>query len=301
MSLAPTYRINVAAELSGVSENLIRAWERRYGVLTPARTGSGYRSYERADIEVLKRLKQLTEQGVSISEAVKLVPQLLREVKEQLAQEGTIGLPRKANSRLEGRRELEPSRWRDELFGAAQRFDQAAIDTLMDEGLRRPPLAFFEELVAPLLREVGERWHAGKLSISEEHLLTNAARQRVISLLANAPRKAKWHVVCACLPSEQHELGLLGAALHFRHAGWKVTYLGARTPFAQLRRVVAAVKPDVVAVSAIRDGKALEGLERVLPAGTRVVAGGAGAKHRPHGLTLIDGPADWDRLFKEFT
>lgn len=292
MSLEPTYRINVAAELSGVSENLIRAWERRYGVLIPARTGSGYRSYERADIEVLKRLKQLTEQGVSISEAAKLVPQLLREVKEQLAQEGTIGLPRE---------ELEPSRWRDELFGAAQRFDQAAIDTLMDEGLRQPPLAFFEDLVAPLLREVGERWHAGKLSISEEHLLTNAARQRLVSLLANAPKLAKRHVVCACLPSEQHELGLLGAALHFRHAGWKVTYLGARTPFAQLRRVVAAVKPDVVAVSVIRDGKALEGLERVLLPGTRVVAGGAGAKHRPDGVTLIDGPADWDRLFKEFT
>ncbi|MDP1821616.1 MAG: MerR family transcriptional regulator [Archangium sp.] len=278
MSVEPTYRINVAAELSGVSENLIRAWERRYGVPRPARTGGGYRSYERADIDLLKRLKQLTEQGVPISEAVKLVD------------DG-------AGSR---RREADPTRWRDELFGAAQRFDQAAIDTLMDEGLRSPPLVFFEVLVAPLLREVGARWHAGTLSISEEHLITNAARQRLISLLSNAPRQAKRHVVCACLPSEQHEVGLLGAALHFRHAGWKVTYLGARTPFAQLRRVVTTVKPDVVALSAIRGGKALDGLVGTLPPGTRVVAGGVGAKRQPDGITLINGPEDWDRLFKEF-
>src|SRR5690349_21233893 len=75
-----TYRIHIAAELSGVRVELIRAWERRYGVLSPERTPAGYRVYTDRDVALLKRLKQLTDEGVAISEAAKLLPQLRAEV-----------------------------------------------------------------------------------------------------------------------------------------------------------------------------------------------------------------------------
>ena len=78
----PTFRIQMAAEISGVKEGLIRAWERRYGVLKPARSPGGYRTYTQADIEVLKRLKRLTEEGVAIAEAVKLLPSIRREARD---------------------------------------------------------------------------------------------------------------------------------------------------------------------------------------------------------------------------
>jgi DNA-binding transcriptional MerR regulator len=290
MNAEPTYRINVAAEMSGVSENLIRAWERRYGVPKPIRTAAGYRAYARSEIEILKRLKQLTQQGVSIAEAVLLVPTLTREVKSVLAREDQTQPPQV----------VEYGAWRDELLRAAQRFDQTAIDVALDDAMNgRPPLAFFDELVAPLLQEVGARWHSGALSVAEEHLISNAVRQRLATLLTNAPKRARRHVVCACAPSEDHDLGLLGAALRFRHAGWKVTYLGARTPFDQLARAVTALRPDVVAVSSVRDGRELKGLRKAIPEG-RIVVGGGGVKGRIPGVDTISSAEDWARLFEEF-
>ena len=147
-----TYRINVAAEMSGVSEGLIRAWERRYGVLKPKRTPSGYRAYTESDITVLKRLKQLTEEGVSIAEAVKLLPSIKRDVKEQLdkAERATPRAPKAGQT----------DKWRHEILVAAERLDQLTLDFPMiaTEEAKGPmvaalhaerslPLAFIDDMV----------------------------------------------------------------------------------------------------------------------------------------------------------
>src|SRR5688572_30038252 len=76
-----TYRIRAVAQLTGLSEQVIRAWERRYGILSPKRTPGGYRAYTEEDIAILRRLRELTEQGVSIGDAARLVSQLRREVR----------------------------------------------------------------------------------------------------------------------------------------------------------------------------------------------------------------------------
>lgn len=293
-----TYRINVAAEMSGVSEGLIRAWERRYGVLKPKRTPSGYRAYTEADIAVLKRLKQVTEEGVSIAEAVQLLPGIKRDVREALEQRAQPKPP------LPG----QPQRWRQEILIAAERLDQQSVELVLDEAMASiPPLAFWDEVLAPLQREVGERWHAGSLTIAEEHLVTQAARQRVITLLHQAPRRSKRHVVCACFPKEDHELGLMGAALRFRHAGWRVTFLGARTPVEHLARVVRVVQPQVVALSCVNDEgvdvfrNALTALMLERGSGATFVVGGRGAELNRStvealGAKVVATSAEWDAL-----
>lgn len=294
-----TYRINVAAEMSGVSEGLIRAWERRYGALKPKRTASGYRAYTELDIEVLKRLKQLTSEGVSIAEAVRLLGAVRKQAREALE---AADVPRRAPQA----EQLE--RWRQEVLVAAERLDQQAIERALDEAMASlPPVAFFEEVLVPLQREVGERWHRGVLTVAEEHLVTQAARQRVLALLHWAPRRAKRHVVAACLPKEDHELGLMGAALRFRHDGWRVTFLGARTPVEHLARVVRVVKPDLVALSAVADDGAdglrqtLTSIRDALPVGTTVVVGGAAADRHAGvvtdlGLARATDDAGWAAL-----
>jgi MerR family transcriptional regulator, light-induced transcriptional regulator len=264
--------------MSGVSEGLIRAWERRYGVLKPKRTPSGYRAYTDGDIEILKRLKKLTEEGVSIAEAVKLLPRIRREVKD--AETAAEAVPKRSpkGEQLDA--------WRREVIAAAERLDQQAVEVVLDEAMNSlPPVVFFGEVLAPLQREVGERWHAGTMTIAEEHLVTQAARQRVMTLLHQAPRRAKKHVVCACYPTEDHELGLMGAALRFRHAGWRVTFMGARTPVEHLARVVNAVKPDVVALSCINDGgegavfQVTEAIVSAIPTSSVVIGGLAISRH----------------------
>lgn len=294
-----TYRIHVASELSGVSEALIRAWERRHGVLKPRRSASGYRNYTEVDIEVLRRLKQLTSEGVSIAEAVQLLPRIRRDAKAHLeTRAGPLRAPKAE--------QLE--RWRQDILSAAERLDQQAVEGVLDEALAAlPPVPFFEEVLAPVQREIGARWHQGRLTVAEEHLVTQVVRQRVLTLLQQSPRRGKRHVVCACFPLEDHEVGLLGAALRFRHGGWRVTYLGARTPAEHLARVVRAVRPELVALSAVGDPGAgpfeaeLASLLGALPEGTKVALGGPPAERYREaaealGVTVVRDEASWARV-----
>lgn len=291
-----TYRIQKVAELTGVPAGLIRAWERRHGVLRPRRTGGGYRAYSEADVEVLRRLKQLTAAGVPISDAVRQLPDIRREVKAV----DTSSPVFREGSQVEG--------LKARILDAAGKLDQAAVGAALDEALAAlPPVAAYEQVMVPVQREVGERWHQGTLSVAEEHLVTHAVRVRLLSLLHGAPRLSRRHVVCACFPDEDHEVGLLGAALRFRHAGFRVTYLGARTPVEHLARTVLAVRPDAVALSAVNDdgrrafAKTLRAVFEALPAKSRVYLGGAGAAAhddvcRELGAVRLAEEADWARV-----
>jgi methanogenic corrinoid protein MtbC1 len=224
---------------------------------------------------------------------------LRKDVKGDVdAREGSIKVPQAAQF----------AAWRDEVLGAAERLDQLSVEKVLDEAMASlPPVAFFEEVLAPLQREVGERWHQGRLTVAEEHLVTQAARQRVLALLHQAPRRAKHHAVCACFPDEDHELGLMGVSLKFRHAGWRVTFLGARTPAEHLGRVVRAVAPDVVALSAVSDAgpeafeRSLRLLLEATGAGPRVAVGGAASGKyreliRSLGATTVESTTEWEAL-----
>ncbi|HEX8433706.1 MerR family transcriptional regulator [Archangium sp.] len=289
-----TYRIHIAAELSGVRVELIRAWERRYGVLTPRRTASGYRVYTERDVALLRRLKQLTEEGVSISEAAKLLPQLLAEL--GATKPGAEPSPASIQA------------WRDEVLKAAEVLDQARVSEVLDEVLGAlSPLKAYDEVLVPLQREVGARWHAGAFSVAQEHLVTQAVRARLISLLHTSPERGGRRVVLACFPEEQHELGLLGTALRMRHAGLAVTLLGQRTPAAEVGRAARQVKADLVGLSAVTDPGAqefeelLSRIQEGIPDGTPVWVGGPVARQYGEvcerlGVHVFEGDDDWSRL-----
>jgi DNA-binding transcriptional MerR regulator len=271
-----TYRIHIAAELSGVSVELIRAWERRYGVLSPRRTPSGYRVYTERDVAVLKRLKRLTDEGVAISDAAQQLPRILADLE--------AGPPEAVEPV-----EVSPSavaEWRAAVVAAAEAFDQARVSAVLDEVLAAlPPLKAFEEVLAPVQREVGERWHAGTLSVAQEHLVSQVVRARLVSLLHASPENVgRRHAVLACFPEEEHEIGLLGAALRLRHTGLRVTLLGQRVPAADLGRAVAALRPHLVGLSAVTNRGAaafedvLTRLMESLPPDVPVWVGGPAAQ-----------------------
>lgn len=292
-AVSAQYRIQVAAQMSGVSAVLIRAWERRYGILKPKRTSSGYRTYSDADIVVLKRLKELTAEGVSIAQAATMLPGIRREL--------TSRKPLKAPA------EPQLQRWQQDVLQAAQRLDQSAVERVLDEALRSmAPVAFYEELLSPLMREVGDRWHGGTFTVAQEHLVSAVVREKLVALLARAPRRSKRHVLCACPPDETHELGLLGAALRFRHAGWRVTLLGPRTPVEQLAAAARELEPELVALSLVDTTGArefLNELAKALPEGQQVVLGGQGAQSaaehaRKHGFRVVESDADWKRVLR---
>ncbi|RKH33621.1 MerR family transcriptional regulator [Corallococcus praedator] len=295
-----TYRIHIAAELSGVRVELIRAWERRYGVLVPERTPAGYRVYTDRDVAVLKRLKALTDEGVAISEAAKLLPQLMAEL--------DVASPPRREERGPVDGGTQPGAWRAAVMAAAEAYDQPCVSRILDQVLSAlPPLRAFEEVLVPVQREVGERWHAGTLSVAQEHLVTQVVRERLVSLLHGAPEGGRKHAVLACFPEEEHELGLLGAALRLRYAGVRVTLLGQRVPTADLGVLVARARPDVVGLSAVTNRGAmvfedvLRCLREALPKELPVWVGGPAAQAHADvcerlGVRLFLHEDDWTRL-----
>lgn len=322
----PTFRIQKAAELSGVPVELIRAWERRYGVLQPARTAAGYRVYREADVALLRRLRELVDGGTAIGEAARLVPRLREELARAARAHPLLAGPpgpaptpglRPAPAHAAGAAggpggaAPAPEVWRAALLDAAASLDQPAVSAVLDAALAAASLpAVLEGVVMPALREAGDRWHAGRFSVAQEHLLSQAVRGRLQALLQVAgPAEGLQvrHAVLACFPEETHELGLLGAAVRLRHAGWRVTLLGARLPLPELAPALRQLAPDLVGLSCVVDpGAALA--SQVLAAarqgaGPRAALwlGGAGAQSHaeacaPVGARLFRGPGDWPQL-----
>jgi methanogenic corrinoid protein MtbC1 len=104
------------------------------------------------------------------------------------------------------------------------------------------------EIIEPVMNELGARWQRNEMNVWQEHLASNLIRQRILSFMQSQPAPAPHalSLVAACAPEEQHELGLLLLALLMRRQGWRVTYLGQRTP---LGDVLPLLKEHRVAIS----------------------------------------------------
>lgn len=229
------YRIQVAAELCGVPPATLRAWERRYGVPVPRRTASAYRLYSSEDVELVRRMRDLVERGVSPAEAARMV----------LASPAPVAndtIPVAADG-------LEVARSR--LLSATQRYDATAIDAELTRlSMLVDAQTLYERVVSPLVVEVGQRWHDGVLSVAQEHLLSERLEAALRATLRTLERPDGPLVLLACIEAETHVLGLLGAALRFASGGARVVMLGAVTPPAAIADAVRSMSPRVVGLSA---------------------------------------------------
>ncbi|HEV2148591.1 MAG TPA: MerR family transcriptional regulator [Longimicrobiaceae bacterium] len=272
-----SYRIKSVAALTGINSATLRAWERRYRLVTPHRTPGGYRVYSDQDVDTIARVKALLERGLKVSEAVEIVRR----------GESTPTLPEVAS-------DTESTlRVREAVLEALLDFDRAAADRLYD---RLGALSFpdrVEEVLMPILRRVGELWASGEATVTQEHFTAVFAREKLESMLgflSAAPADGP-EVVFAGLPGEQHELGLLGVAVHLAAGGWRVTYLGADVPFADLQATLAERAPSLLCTSIILPishdqcrAVALR-LRELAPKRTAVVIGGAGI---PEGVPEVN-------------
>lgn len=224
------YRIAQVSALTGVSEHTLRAWERRYGVPRPARTTGGQRTYSAAEIELVRRMKQLAGQGVPLAEAARLAVEEVRQPADgPRIQRLTASL-------------------RDALLA----FDEPSAATIWTELFDSLDLmAAFEQVVVPLMRDVGVAWHEGRATVAQEHFATNFVRARLDQLSRQVqPFSGAPIVVLACLEGEHHEIGLLMLAVMLRFQGVRTIYLGQDVPDEDLIRTVEDSQPDVLAVNA---------------------------------------------------
>lgn len=272
-----------AVELrTGLSAHLIRVWERRYGAVTPARSGTQRRLYTEAEVERLHLLAQLSQLGLAIGQIAGLGTEQLR---------GILGRGAGPKGRAEGPGGA-PGEAVEAALEAIRGYDMLGLEEVLDRGMIALGYAgLLEKVLVPLLHAIGTSWAAGELTAGQEHGATAALKDylarnlRSMQLPGTAPR------LLVTTPAGQlHEMGAAIAAGLARKAGWNVIYLGASLPAEEI--VSAAVKNQIraLALSIIYPGDdpelpgQLRRLRRLLPEAIPILVGGQAAE--AYGETL---------------
>jgi MerR family transcriptional regulator, light-induced transcriptional regulator len=252
-------RIGELSRRSGVSPELLRAWERRYGLLQPTRSDGGLRLYTAADLERVRAMQRHLASGLAAAEAARLAS----TVEAQLAESSSA-----------------PAAVREELSDAFAAFDEARAQAVLDTLFARTTLdAALSQVIVPYLHELGERWERGEATVAEEHFASGVLRGRLLGLARDWGRGLGPRVLLACAPGEQHDLGLIAFGLALRARGWRVGYLGQDTPLESVQNAATAFAPEFVVVSSVSAGRFetnADGLARLAQT-QRLCLGGDGA------------------------
>jgi len=285
-SQTPKHPMRVVIQRTGLSADVLRAWERRYGVVAPDRSGGGQRLYSDEDVERLTLLRRATGAGRNISQISGLaLPELEALVTEDEA--------------LRASREETPEGRRDAAFPftdaanrAVERLDAAELEALLRRAAMQLGSAIaLEEVMVPVLRDIGERWHRGELTPAHEHMATAAIR-RVLAWMSSSalvPHYAPLAVV-ATPANQRHELGAKIVSATAATEGWRVLYLGADLPAEAIAGAAAQSGASVVALSMIfpqhDPGLVTEiaRLRQLLPPHVQILAGGPAAVANETGL-----------------
>ena len=233
MEAGTVLRIGELSRRSGVSAELLRAWERRYGLLQPTRSPGGLRLYSLEDLERVRRMRQNLAGGLAAAEAAALA-----------VRPGHGGEPEQPA--------VDAAAARQGLAAALDEFDEVRAHAVLDEFLATATVdTVVTDLVLPYLHELGERWELGTASVAQEHFASNVLRGRLLGLARGWGRGFGPLAVLACVPGERHDLGLLGFGLVLRGRGWRVAYLGADTPLTSLDAATRVLDPDLVVLVAV--------------------------------------------------
>jgi methanogenic corrinoid protein MtbC1 len=250
-------RIGELSRRVGVAPETLRAWERRYGVLCPARTDAGYRIYGRDDELRARRMRELIDGGWAAGEAAHAVTD-------------AAAPPTRGPSAAAG----------DELLGALLHFDSAQAHALIDRLLAARSLdAALRDVVLPVLRQLGERWVRDEITVAQEHYATELLAGRLRGLAREWDDGLGPRAVLACPSGERHDIGLLCCGLALHRRGWRVTYLGPDTPVEALASTVSTLGPSLVVIGVLQS----ETLRAVAPDlaeladEVAIAVGGAGA------------------------
>jgi DNA-binding transcriptional MerR regulator/methylmalonyl-CoA mutase cobalamin-binding subunit len=245
-----THRIHRVAKITNLSKDVIRVWERRFGLLKPTRGANRYRNYSDEDVALLRFLKEQLDAGGSIGELAKLG-------REELLGRARASAPRVSFV------DNTFSRLLRELLSTLNPFDRVIFEKRLNGAVAVVP---FEEalhgILLPLQEQVGQLWHEVQIDVSIEHYVTKHIQQKIFSAMNQLPvAEFGAKVVVACPPGEEHDIAALTVAYRCRVRGCRVYYLGANVPVVSLANLCGKVEPDLTIMSfplALSDDKATE-------------------------------------------
>ena len=259
MPEAGLLRIGELSRRAGVSPELLRAWERRYGLLRPTRTPGGLRLYSSDDLRRVQEMQRHLADGLAAAQAATLAGRAV------IDQEGAP---------------LAAADVRAELAAALDGLDEPAAQAVLDRVFAVATVeAALSEVILPYLRDLGARWEREEVSVAQEHFASSVLRGRLLGLARGWGRGVGPVALLACLPGEEHELGLIAFGLALRAQGWRVAHFGSNTPLETIEGAAEHLEPQLIALSAVNSEPIRASLPhlRELARRYRVALGGAGA------------------------
>jgi MerR family transcriptional regulator, light-induced transcriptional regulator len=248
-SLPGLLRIGELSRRVGVSDHVLRAWETRYGLLSPVRSAGGFRLYSENDERRVRRMQAELANGLSAAQAarVALAEDLSITPAGQIA---AAGGPDLAESREVPGGSSYPGA--AAAFGAAldamdEPGAQGALDQLLNELTVETVL---RDVVIPYLHDLGERVAQGAIGVGQEHFASHVIRGRLAGLARGWGGGRGPLALIACPPDELHDLAPMVFGIVLARNGWRIGYLGANTPIADLIRIATDTRPDLVVLAA---------------------------------------------------
>lgn len=277
-----THRIHRVSKLTGLSKDVIRVWERRYGLVKPLRSANRYREYTDEDVALLRFLKEELARGQTIG---------------ALAVEGRDSLLHRMRATAPpSPPQLAPhDHLLDELIALLDPLDKSRFEQKLNGAVAVIP---FEEAVLrillPLQRRIGELWHAGQINVAVEHYVTKLIQQKLFSVINQLPANEFGpRVLIACPEGEPHEIGAQAVAYLAAARGCHVYYLGPNLPTKDLSAFCERIAPDLVLLSLTEvqsESAARQLLQALAPVASRwpVAIGGQGARAIEHLLPDVN-------------
>jgi DNA-binding transcriptional MerR regulator/methylmalonyl-CoA mutase cobalamin-binding subunit len=281
------YSIAAVERDTGIGKDTLRVWERRYGFPEPSRDAHGERTYPIEQVEKLRVIKRLMDQG---HRPGRIVAQSMDALQHLSQGHDNLTMARLAQITSGG----------DDLQQYIGRLQTHQIEELRRElskalsqnGLQK----FVTELVAPLTSMVGAAWAQGDLAVHEEHAYTECVEsllRQAIGALPRAAAGAEPTVLLTTFPQEAHGLGLLMAESLFALNGCRCVSLGTQTPVRDIAHAALMHNANVVALSFsvnMNPNHVVEGLaelSELLPTSVSIWAGGQSPALRRKSLTRV--------------
>lgn len=261
-SAEPVFTIKSVQIRTNIKPVTLRAWERRYDLLTPVRLPNGYRLYSERDTQLLMWVQRKLDSGMSISQVVQQFKQTrAKDLWPETIQSITQEAPR-----------LKPPRpardYAEIMFGAMVASNENRANAIFEDTQKYfDLLTIFQEVIAPALELLGEAWYRGEIRIATEHLASSYLKGKLMSIMQSLPMtKEDPLILVGAGPEETHELGPLMFAVLLRQAGFFVEYLGPDLPTDDLIDYSISVRPKLICLTITQENTAflLKGFAQAL-------------------------------------
>jgi DNA-binding transcriptional MerR regulator/methylmalonyl-CoA mutase cobalamin-binding subunit len=286
----PRHPIRVVSLRTGLTPDVLRVWERRYGVVEPQRSEGGQRLYSDADIERLTLLNRATQAGRAIRQVAELGNEELAALLEEDSAARTATAPAPAAA-------AAGSEYVASGISAVEALDSGQLQFVLGQAVLALGAAdFVDQVLGPLLRQIGDRWHDGSLTPAHEHAASIIIKrtlqwmEEILEVPASAP------LMLVTTPAgDRHEMGAILVGVVAGTEGWRARQLGPDLPAADIAAAATQSGAAAVAVSSIRDydsgrlGAELEALRAALGDGVDLLIGGAAAARLSRQIEAMGG------------